>query len=664
MKTVYDKLIKHRYLFAVILFILCVSLNLHGSSIANWNNYGVTEMVDGSQSTTINQFGSNDKIDIIENIVNWISLSPRSDGTIIGVPRMIRSDEWLVQTPYFISQNVTGNQFVNPLYGISGQNMIVSYNAPVADISSIGKPFSWGFILFGPEKGLSWYWSFKTIAMILLAFEFSMILTKKNKFLSVVGSFWITFTPSIQWWFMQHHGDVVFLSLLLVVSIIHFFEADSKLKKVLLCLPIISGLVGFPLVIYPAFQIPYVYLIACIFLIYLIKNIRSKILSRFDILAILIVSIISFSILGITLFRSIDAIKAILSTIYPGSRVSVGGDQSFDFFSLFFASTILPFKIPHFANQVELAQSIHLLFPILFMLPFSIKKTKIKENIIGLAIVAICLLLIFYVTVGVPEIVAKLTFLSYVTSSRAVQALSVFSVFASIWYISYLWKEEIRNKRLLFILGMLPIIAMAVMFTQNPDYIGYTGKSYLMLVVFSIVALLVFSIWKRKLVFSLLLLSLITLSGVTVNPLSTGLGVIEDKKLSVVIRDFVKDNPDATWVTEGQLYNYPQMFGAKTLNSVRFYPDEDLMNILDEDGSEEVYWNRYAHMKTEIIEGESQMENPVPDVLNLSLDDDLMDDISIDYVLTNRDLSSLFPTHFTRVYGPDLDGNQIFELNN
>jgi len=380
-------------------------------------------------------------------------------------------------------------------------------------------------------------------------------------------------------------------------------------------------------VIYPAFQIPYVYLIAIIFLIYLIKYIRSKILSRFDILAILIVSIISFSILGITLFRSIDAIKAILSTIYPGSRVSVGGDQSFDFFSLFFASTILPFKIPHFANQVELAQSIHLLFPILFMLPFSIKKTKIKENIIGLAIVAICLLLIFYVTVGVPEIVAKLTFLSYVTSSRAVQALSVFSVFASIWYISYLWKEEIRNKRLLFILGMLPIIAMVVMFTQNPDYIGYTGKSYLMLAVFSIVALLVFSIWKRKLVFSLLLLSLITLSGVTVNPLSTGLGVIEDKKLSVAIRDFVKDNPDATWVTEGQLYNYPQMFGAKTLNSVRFYPDEDLMNILDEDGSEEVYWNRYAHMKTEIIEGESQMENPVPDVLNLSLDDDLMDDM-------------------------------------
>ena len=129
------------------------------------------------------------------------------------------------------------------------------------------------------------------------------------------------------------------------------------------------------------------------------------------------------------------------------------------------------------------------------MLPFSIKQTKIKENIIGLAIVAICLLLIFYVTVGVPEIVAKLTFLSYVTSSRAVQALSVFSVFASIWYISYLWKEEIRNKRLLFILGMLPIIAMAVMFTQNPDYIAYTGKSYLMLVVFSIVALLVFSTW-------------------------------------------------------------------------------------------------------------------------------------------------------------------------
>ena len=71
--------------------------------------------------------------------------------------------------------------------------MMLAYNVSSWHISTIGKPFNWGFLFLGASRGLSWYWSFKIIAMLLLAYEFAMILTSSVRLLSAVSSFWITF---------------------------------------------------------------------------------------------------------------------------------------------------------------------------------------------------------------------------------------------------------------------------------------------------------------------------------------------------------------------------------------------------------------------------------------------------------------------------------------
>lgn len=59
----WNLIFKHRYKIAIILFVLCILLELNGSSIAMWSQY-----VQGPDSI--------------------------STGTILGVPRAIRSDEW------------------------------------------------------------------------------------------------------------------------------------------------------------------------------------------------------------------------------------------------------------------------------------------------------------------------------------------------------------------------------------------------------------------------------------------------------------------------------------------------------------------------------------------------------------------------------------------
>ena len=158
LKKIGNGFLKYRYLIALLLFIVGVSFQLHGSSISNWNNYGISETSNHTRGVTINDLdGEAEHIDVQKNLSDWISLPPRSDGTIAGVPRMIRSDEWLVQTPFYLAQANSGNPLNNPNYALSGQNMIVAYNSPVWHISVLGKPFNWGFLFFSAATGLSLY---------------------------------------------------------------------------------------------------------------------------------------------------------------------------------------------------------------------------------------------------------------------------------------------------------------------------------------------------------------------------------------------------------------------------------------------------------------------------------------------------------------------------
>lgn len=657
-----NKIHQYRYWIAFVAFLLGLTFNLHGSSVANWNNFGVRETVSGQQDSTTNQYSGDDHANPISVLKSWVSLQPKSDGTILGYPRMIRIDEWLVQTPFYISQANTGSKLVNQLYGYSGQNMVLSYNAPVKHISVIGKPFNWGFLFLGATKGLSWYWCFKVIGMLLLAYEFSLILTKRNKALSVIGSFWITFTPSVQWWFMQHLGDVVFYSLAILVLIHHFFKQDRQLNKLGICLLLVSSIVGFTLVIYPAFQVPFAYIILLFFLFELLGSIKEKRVKATDWWMMGGTALVSGGIIGWTLYQSLDALKATLGTLYPGQRQSFGGDFGIENLSNLFLTFFLPFKTPSFSNQVELSASFNLLILALLIIPLVIWRKQLKENVFAVAMGVYSLFLLLYTFVGVPKIIAKLTLFTYVPSNRSWQALSIIAVFMSLWLVSYLWSEKRKYSHFVpLVFSLMGLVFVGMTTLWSPERAAYMGKKYL-LVVFLIYVLTSITMFiKRKVLFALVVVLAIAVSGMTINPLVTGLGVIEDKKLSVEIKKIVSGNPNKYWLSEGNLYNYPQMFGAKTINSVRFYPDKKLMRVLDPTNEMEQAWNRYSHMQIFLTSEKTKMEVPVPDVLNMQLNQSDLTKLKVGYIISFRDLTAEFGSNYKMIYGPDKDGNRIYQ---
>ena len=79
--------------------------------------------------------------------------------------------------------------------------MFTVTNSPVRDILMIGRPFQIGFLLFGNDAGLSFYWYARITAMLLGAYELCLILTNRNKKLSLCGAIVITFSAAVQWWY-------------------------------------------------------------------------------------------------------------------------------------------------------------------------------------------------------------------------------------------------------------------------------------------------------------------------------------------------------------------------------------------------------------------------------------------------------------------------------
>ena len=108
--------------------------------------------------------------------------------TVLGTPRKIRTDEWATSTTYILSQrNSTTpfSYFSNVLRGTKTDMFTVS-NGPVIDILLLGRPFQIGFILFGNNVGMSFYWYIRLIAMLLGSYELCLILTNKNKRISAI----------------------------------------------------------------------------------------------------------------------------------------------------------------------------------------------------------------------------------------------------------------------------------------------------------------------------------------------------------------------------------------------------------------------------------------------------------------------------------------------
>lgn len=574
----------------------------------------------------------------------WDSYIPNDEqvnkSTVLGVPRSIRSDEWAVQTPFSLAQAMNADFYPRVNENIAGgQNMLMLYQTTVFDISLLGRPFNWGYILFGMDYGISWFWCLKLILLFVVSYEVALILTKKNPLLSFVGALWLTFSPPMSWWFNSIVDIFIFGEAILIIFSYYLRNNNySILKKILLGFLMMMSIVSFAFSLYPPLQIPVVYLMIIMMGILNFKYIKN--LKKIDFFIMGSSLLLALSILGYFVIVSADDINATMNTVYPGKRFIQGGNITMQNFVYFAFNYLTPYPFEQIPGLNECETSMFI-FPFISVFILSIINIKNKKNIndypLFLGIFIFFIIQTLWLFVKFPYIIAKISLFSFSPEYRSIIVWGMTGVYLCLMMIS---SKKIKNisgiKAIIYTLSMASLLTYAL---YHFDYLYiFTKKAYAVMIICTSL-ITYFFITGNKKGFAYIITIVTIITGMTINPIIIGTGSIYDKQIARELSQIRESNPEATWIASNNLLGqYLVANGVKSLNGVNFTPNSDMIEILDSENKYSDIYNRYAHISVELTENETSFRLNYQDAYTILLNYNDLEKLGVKYMLSREEI--------------------------
>lgn len=598
---------RFRYVIAIAILVVLVIFGLSGSSIGLWE-------------TTVTGH------DV--------------DGLLAGVPRNSRTDEWAMFTAMTFAQFMDPSgelQYFSSVFRGVPTDMFILYGQPVWDIAIIFRPFQWGYLLLGLERGLAFFWFGRLIALFMATFEFGMLLTRNNKMLSLGFAALIAFAPVVQWWFsINGFVEMIVFMEIIVLCMRLFFMVQKIWQKLLLCIPLIIAAGGFALALYPAWEIPLTYVTLALLIGVLIDSRHDmRFLLKQDVPILLAgCSLLAAGLLYV-MMKSHDAISATLNTAYPGSRINVGGGG---------LPLLLRSPFNYFAPYVAQSQSLTLpvdagsafidLFPLgIILAVFVLIKTK-KCDAVLVALLVVAVFLGAYVCIGFPEWLAKVTLMSQSMSLRCVVVLSLVNILLLIRSITVMDDGIRLTVAVPVALACSVAVAIGCKYIE-PEAMGRVKCAIVVLILF--VGMLAFLRKRTSLVVAWCCATALV-AGLPVNPLQQGLAPVTGNPVIQGMRKVVESDPDATWFSAVDWQsNMTALAGAHSLDTTNAYPNPEFWKKLGGDNSNSEIWNRYAHIHAAITDKDSNFKLIQPDAIEVKINPDDLRSLDVRYVLINDD---------------------------
>ncbi len=609
----------------------------------------------------------------IVNFHVWNGLiQPHNDSTryhtLLGNTRPIRTDEWATSTTYILSQSKAQNPFSyfnNVLRG-TDTDMFTVANAPVADILMLGRPFQIGFLLFGNDVGLSFYWYARLTAMLLGSYELCLILTKKNRKVSLCGMLVITFSSAVQWWYCM---DTLLWGQIAIVLINKFMNTDKKRNKYLCALGILIAGLSYVFVFYPAWQVSFGYVFLALVIWILIKNIKygNYRFNKHDIAVIVATVIALVLLLGRWYILSKDTLVAEMSTDYPGERCEIGGGAR-NLYAYFYDIFLPKYDFP---NPCEVSSMLSF-FPIPMILGLIYVLRNKKDLHFWIPMLIVGGFLSIWCIYGFPEILAKITKMSMTTAGRVSIPLGTVCIYMLIYLMGNFEKEDkLINKKLTYVLTVLFTVFVSYKAKSTLDFNPNYLDNFKMLVALEIFGATIFGILninnekiKNYCIYGLIIVAL--MSGLTVNPVIRTTDIFYTKPVAIKMQEIKEVEPEAIWAVheDGWYINdYAVANGIRTINSTGVYPNLELFETILGDKAEEnrITYNRYAHINFKVTDEESEVELLYADNVAIRLNYKDLEKLNIKYILSKEDFNEKsFKDEFEEVYNED--GMYIYKV--
>ena len=637
-KIIWNNVYKYRWLIGLGILIFAVACRLHGDSLAMYNFFGIQQ--DSGNSLTM---------------------------PIFGIPRAIRSDEYIVNDGQLFYRLQHGKPY--------GDFSLSSY---------ILNPFHIIGILIYKTLGIEYWFSFDWYNLILfgflVSFEFFMLITNKKKGLSLALTCMLHFSSFFQWWGLPMH---IIWSQAAIVCFWYFFTKEKNWQKVLFLLGTGISAVNFVKGFYPAWQVPLAF-ISLILVIWVILTNKNSIHFT-KVHAFMIAGAALFAILFVLLYikQSMSYIESITSTVYPGHRYCNGGEPGgLQAMFRYIQNTFFAYKETE--NNCEKSGIISL-FPLPIVLAVVRMIQKKRPNGIMIALLTLLSFLLWYIIWGIPEFLSVITLMRFSTTSRCVD-IAGYLTLVILGFAFNLDKPKkiienapekntesiIENKSLesdknkesdvdkpnktnnkilywvLQALALIACLAVAKYFTVYSD--GIAGNLHPLESKFALPAFFGITFWlilfarpsdkMRNKITIFLLCAYSIFVGFYVRPISVGLASIYANPTARKLMEINEADPQK-WISVDSWYlqSFTEICGCDTLNYVNTTPKMDLWHQMDPDKEYENVYNRYAHVIITLSDAdETSFGLNAPDNMSVYIVPKDMSKLGVKYVVAQKEL--------------------------
>jgi len=570
------------------LFVFFVVFKLHNSSVSYWNS----QMPDGSGDRK---------------------------GIVVGDPLPIRSDEWLVTTPFTLSQEKNHYPVTNESLGYGKIPLVMGL--PAHHLLSIIKPSLWGYYFLDNERAFAWQWNFKIFPFLIVAFLFLMLFTRNNFLASVVYSCWLYLSSSIQWWSIN--TEIFTYGLATIIAFLYILYSNKTRLIIINGVVLLLAAYSYAMILYPPYQIPFAYFLMALLVGFLIsrKEFKNLLDKKWLKLAVLGGSGLCLILLMLYFFKECkETISVMTQTVYPGQRSEVGGDITFlsmfhDNYSWWLTSKSWPTE---WSNSCELSSYVMLWPIVVILLLYSFARTRKFDPMMMVLLLFIGVMYVWLIW-GFPEWLAKLTMFKTSPSKRTMYIFGFANVVFTMLYVGRIQKPVVQNPgqqkmaiHFALILGAVLLINYLVNKRTTDAY--FTKPQIFNASVFIAVLNWLILYFAERKIFQQLFYAVILLfvaGNLFINPLSKGLSPIIDNEIYKTVSQIEAEDPHQGWIVFGHMFapNYLKAAGIKCYNGVQFAPRIDKLKILDPDGSRSSIYNRYAHiMALPFIEGKDSVD--------------------------------------------------------
>lgn len=627
LKQGFELIYKYRFVLSFLLLIMLVSFKISGSSMGCWKLF----------------------------------LGDGESGIRLGEPRVWRSDEWGTLTPLCFRQqyNTLGayNRYSQTLGSILTDNMLV-YVQPSWDILTLFRPFYWGYLFFGSERGLSWFWCSRLIVLFLSWFELGMLITDGQKKLSVMLAVCVSFAPFLQWWFaINGLVEMLIYGACFVLGSNYLVSRAFNPRKIAVAVGMAVCAVGYVLTFYPTWMVPVAWGFVPLFLWVVIWKFDRKVLRRVDVVPWLLVFVITAAGLTVLAVTSWDVIKAELNSVYPGNAPSSSGGTGLWWMMKYPISLVSRFSM----NELIVENSSIICFaPAGFILALWVIIKEKKKDPLLILLLGINLFLAWYYCVGIPKWLAKMLLLSFVNSNRGPQVLGFLRL--TLFVRAVALKEKAPKRWLAALAAVISSavpMRLALGFTKyEPGGLRYEyfDTAEKILVVWAILAVVFYLLYRaRKSKYTMAVLGVCTVvlaSSIWINPVAKGVPEITKSETMQQIRDLVKEDPQAIWLVVDMAYpatNIPAMAGADCLNTTQTYPQKTRWEMLDQEGEYEDIYNRYCHIRAS-LGSKTMLELVSTDYVEVTLSPEELKKLNIRYIVSTNDFDEKIAAGITNIF--------------